>query len=84
MSTYYDALKALSDAALDLAMAIDEGEADPNGWNHTQFSAAMATGEALRIDLARLLAESLPTPRQHDYPSRPIMGVGQRGQGWAA
>lgn len=84
MSAYYDALCALSEAALDLAAAIDDGEADPAGWNHQQFSAAMATAEALRIDLATLRAESQPPPRALDHLSRPIMGVGERGHGWAA
>ena len=83
MSSYYDALCALSEAALELAAAIDNGEVDPAGWNHRQFSAAMATAEALRIDLITLREESLPPPRHAD-PSRPIMGVGQRGHSWAA
>lgn len=84
MSTaHYDALCALSEAALDLAAAIDEGAADPNGWNHRQFSAAMATAEALRIDLTTLTAESLPARRAEAH-SRPVMGVGERGGRWAA
>jgi hypothetical protein len=81
---HYDALCALSEAALDLAAAIDEGAADPSGWNHKQFSAAMATAEALRIDLTTLAAESLPAPQREAHVSRPVMGVGQRGHGWAA
>jgi len=83
-TAYYDALCALSEAALDLAAAIDDGEADPQGWNHKQFSAAMTTAEALRVDLTTLKAESLPPPRAVEHPSRPIMGVGERGSRWAA
>lgn len=84
MSTYYDALRDLSESAADLAFAIDEQRIDPEGWNHKQFAAAIATARTLRLQLDELGRVSLPPPRADDLPSRPIMGVGERGHGWTA
>jgi hypothetical protein len=80
----YDTLCALSEAALNLAAAIDEGRADPNGWNYEQFVRTLAMADTVRTDCDTLEAESLPAPQREPHISRPVMGVGQRGHGWAA
>jgi hypothetical protein len=40
--------------------------------------------DTVRADCDTLEAESLPAPQREAHISRPIMGVGERGHGWAA